>query len=171
LAVVPIHLAPLRERPADVVPLAEHFLVELPGPPRRLGPDAAARLLAHPWPGNARELRNAMARAVALSRGATIGAADLAFLGTEGEAPVPSAAPPDWTAGDLPTAVARLERAMIERAVRESGGNRTEAARRLGIHRQLLYAKLRQFGLDPPVSEDATGPVRTPDGTGEGRGR
>lgn len=165
LAVVPIHLAPLRERPDDVVPLAEHFLAALPGPPRRLGPDATARLLAHPWPGNARELRNAMARAAALGRGTVIGAAELAFLGAEGARP---AIPPDWTAGDLPTAVARLERAMIERALQESDGNRTEAARRLGIHRQLLYAKLRQFGLEPPASGETTAPVRKPDrGGGE----
>ncbi|MDO9712200.1 sigma-54-dependent transcriptional regulator [Paracraurococcus lichenis] len=159
LAVVPVHLPPLRERPADVVPLAEHFLARLPGQ-RRLNADAASRLLAHPWPGNARELRNAMERAAALGRGEVIGAADLAFLdgvdlrpgGTE-----------DWLAGDLPTAVARLERAMILRTLRETEGNRAEAARRLGIHRQLLYTKMRQFGL-AMVSEEKTGTVRTADG-------
>jgi DNA-binding NtrC family response regulator len=74
LAVVPIHLPPLRDRLADVVPLAEHFLALLPGG-RRLGADAAARLLGQPWPGNARELRNAMERAAALSRDPVIGAA------------------------------------------------------------------------------------------------
>ncbi|MBW6396416.1 sigma-54 dependent transcriptional regulator [Roseomonas sp. HJA6] len=156
LAVVPIHLAPLRERPADVVPLAEHFLARLPGG-KRLGADAAARLLAHDWPGNARELRNAMERAAALSRAAVIGAAELGVFGPA--APGPSA---DWLSGDLAEAVARLERAMIERALRDSGGNRTEAARRLGIHRQLLYAKLRQHGL--VASEETTPDVRNPDG-------
>ncbi|WP_431268039.1 sigma-54-dependent transcriptional regulator [Dankookia sp. P2] len=143
LAVVPVHLPPLRERLADLVPLAEHFLAQLPGR-RRLGAGAAARLLAHPWPGNARKLRNAMERAAALGQGEVIGAADLAFLGDT----APPAGAEDWLAGDLPTAIARLERAMLLRALSETGGNRAEAARRLGIHRQLLYAKLRQFGLE-----------------------
>ena len=172
LAVVPIHLAPLRERPADLVPLAEHFLARLPGPGmgqqgRRLGADAASRLLAHPWPGNARELRNAIERAAALSRGGAIGAADLAFLAAApsgGEA----AAAEDWLAGDLPTAIARLERAMVARALARSGGNRTEAARQLGIHRQLLYAKLRQFGMET-TSGEASDTVRMPDGEEKGQ--
>ncbi|MBK1657239.1 sigma-54-dependent transcriptional regulator [Paracraurococcus ruber] len=157
LAVVPVHLPPLRERPADLVPLAEHFLARLPGR-RQLAADAASRLLAHPWPGNARELRNAMERAAALGQGAVIGAADLDFLG----AIAPPAGTEDWLAGDLPTAIARLERAMLLRALRETGGNRAEAARRLGIHRQLLYAKLRQFGLDA-LSAERTEAVRTED--------
>ena len=158
LAVVPIHLAPLRERPADVVPLAEHFLARLPGG-KRLGADAAARLLAHDWPGNARELRNAMERAAALSRLPVIGAAELGALAP----PAPAAGvPADWLSGDMAGAVARLERAMIDRALREAAGNRAEAARRLGIHRQLLYAKLRQHGL--AASEETTPDVRSPDG-------
>ena len=160
LAVVPIHLAPLRERPADVVPLAEYFLARLPGG-KRLGADAAAGLLAHGWPGNARELRNAMERAAALSRTAVIGAAELGALAPAAPADGP---PAGWLCGDLAGAVARLERAMIERALRETGGNRTEAARRLGIHRQLLYAKLRQHGL--AASDETTPDVRKPDGGG-----
>jgi DNA-binding NtrC family response regulator len=79
--------------------------------------------------------------------------------------PLPMAAATDWLAGDLPTALARLERAMVLRAVQEAGGNRTEAARRLGVHRQLLYAKLRQFGLEP-VSAEATTDVRSADTKG-----
>ena len=163
LAVVPIHLPPLRERLADVVPLAEHFLARLPGPRRQLSPEAAARLLTHPWPGNARELRNAIERAAVLGRNAVIEASDFAFLGAGCGAP---AGPQDWTAGELPAAIARLERAMIERALRETGGNRAEAARQLGIHRQLLYAKLRQFGLEPAPSGQTTDSVRNPDSRG-----
>ena len=153
LAVVPIHLPPLRDRLADVVPLAEHFLALLPGG-RRLGADAAARLLGQPWPGNARELRNAMERAAALSRDAVIGAAALG---------IPAAPPPpEPPAADLPGAIAQLERTMITRALADCGGNRAEAARRLGINRQLLYAKLRQFELDS-MSGEATPAVRLPD--------
>ncbi len=154
LGVVPVHLPALRERIADIVPLAEYFLA-LSGP-KRLSAEAAARLLAHPWPGNVRELRNAMERAAALSRHPVIAAADLAFL--QGSVAVSET---DWLAGDLPTALARLEAAMIRRALVASGGNRAEAARRLGIHRQLLYQKLERHG--PDVSDYRTESVGKPD--------
>ena len=155
LGVVPIHLPPLRERLADIIPLAENFLTHT-GTPRQLSATAAAALLAHPWPGNVRELRNAMERAAALARRTVIEADDLAFLH-----PATVAPPTDWLAGDLPAAVARLERAMIQRAMSDSGGNRTDAARRLGIHRQLLYEKLRRYDLD--ASEIRTQAVGKPD--------
>ena len=145
---------PLRERLSDIIPLAEHFLAAAT-PPRRLSAPAAARLLAHPWPGNVRELRNAMERAAALARRATIEADDLAFLTAAPDIPLA-----DWLEGDLPTALARLERAMIRRAMTEAAGNRAEAARRLGIHRQLLYEKLRR--LDD-ASDIRTHPVAKPD--------
>ncbi len=157
LSVVPLHLPPLRERLADIVPLAEHFLATAG---RTLSPAAAARLLSHPWPGNVRELRNTMERAAALARGAMIDLGDLAFL--HGEAPAEA----DWLAGDLPTAVARLEAAMIRRALDATGGNRAEAARRLNIHRQLLYEKIRRYGLD--ASENRTDAVAKADGAASG---
>jgi two-component system NtrC family response regulator len=143
LGVVPVALPPLRERLADIVPLAEHFLA-LSGP-KRLSGAAAARLLAHAWPGNVRELRNAMERVAALARRPVIGAEDLAFL----DAPAPAAAidTADWLDGTLPDAVARLETEMIRRALADCAGNRAEAARRLGIHRQLLYEKVRRYGI------------------------
>ncbi len=143
LGVVPVRLPPLRERLADIVPLAEHFLA-LAGGGRMLSAEAAARLLHHRWPGNVRELRNAMERVAALARRAVVGVGDLAFL--NGDAAEPSGA--GWLDGTLPEAVARLETALIRRALEHSGGNRAEAARILGIHRQLLYEKLRQHGID-----------------------
>jgi two-component system NtrC family response regulator len=159
LGVVPISLPPLRDRLADIVPLAEHFLalVAADGPPRRLSPDAAAALLAHAWPGNVRELLNAMQRVATLVRRPVITAADLAFLNS---APAEVRDAPakgmmrgmiqgtDWLAGTLPEAVERLEIAMIRRAMEEAGGNRTLAAERLGIRRQLLYQKLARHGLE-----------------------
>ncbi len=157
LGVVPIHLAPLRERLADIIPLAEHFLAAIGGPPKALTAAAAARLLGHPWPGNVRELRNAMERAAALTRHAAIDVPDLDFL----RSAVAGTSETDWLAGDLPAAVARLETAMIARVMAETGGNRTEAARRLGIHRQLLYEKLRRYGLE--VSDIRTQAVGKPD--------
>jgi DNA-binding NtrC family response regulator len=145
LGVVPLRLPPLRERLADIIPLAEHFLAQAAGNelPKRLGADAAARLLAHPWPGNVRELLNAMQRVATLLRRPVINAADLDFLAVPAQAGAPN-----WLAGTLPEAVARLEVAMVRRALAASGGNRAVAAERLGIRRQLLYQKLARYGLD-----------------------
>ena len=155
LGVVPIAIPPLRDRLADIIPLAEHYLaLATPGaPPKRLAADAAARLLSHPWPGNVRELVNAMIRAATLVRRPVIVAADLAFLGAGPEA----TAPTDWLAGHLPDAVARLELEMIRRALAATGGNRAAAAEQLGIRRQLLYQKLARYGLD--VSPNGTDAV------------
>lgn len=145
LGVVPLRLPPLRERPADTVPLAEHFLAIIAGaqPAKQLSTGAAARLLSYDWPGNVRELRNAIERAAALTHQPVLQAADLGFL----------AAGPLQTATDspdmpLPEAVRQLEEAMIRRALATSGGNRAEAARKLGIHRQLLHTKMRNYGIE-----------------------
>jgi two-component system NtrC family response regulator len=161
LHVVPIHLPPLRERIADIVPLAEHFLSRA-AHGRRLSADAAARLIRHAWPGNVRELKNTMERAAVLVRGEFISRADVAFLEKSGASQEEIV---DWPDEDLPTAVARLEEMLIRRALQRSAGNRAEAARMLNIHRQLLYAKIRRFGLD--VSEDRTDGVRETDGTNQ----
>jgi DNA-binding NtrC family response regulator len=154
LGVVPVRLPPLRDRLADILPLAEHFLALLPADrrvaDRRLSAGAAARLLAHPWPGNVRELRNAIERAAALARRPVLTADDLFFLGEPSGAAEPAGE--DWLAGELPAAVARLEGEMIRRALAAADGNRTEAARRLGIHRQLLYEKLRKYGMEPSAN-------------------
>jgi len=159
LHVVPIHLPPLRARIADIVPLAEHFLRRT-GHGQRLSADAAARLIRHHWPGNVRELKNAMERAAVLVRGDSVTAADIGFL----EETQAAADDFNWPDEDLPAAVARLEELLIRRALARSAGNRAEAARVLNINRQLLYAKLKRYGLD--VSEDTTGPVGEADTDG-----
>jgi two-component system NtrC family response regulator len=97
-----------------------------------------------------------MERAAVLAPLAVLSAADFAFLAGE------SSPASDWLAGDLPGAVARLETEMIRRALAACAGNRAEAARRLNIHRQLLYDKIRRYGLD--VSASRTGAVLEPDG-------
>ncbi|MBB5357650.1 two-component system NtrC family response regulator [Rhodanobacter sp. ANJX3] len=145
LNVVPIALLPLRERTADIILLAEHFLAAAKGPIKQLSPGAVRRLLAYAWPGNVRELKNAMDRCRVLVRGETIQASDLDGLVDASGADAGSVN--DWLDGELPEAIARLEKAMIERALLAANGNRAEAARRLGIHRQLLYRKLDEFGL------------------------
>ncbi len=143
IGVVPLALPPLRARLADTIPLAEYFLAGV-GAGKRLEPAAAARLLAYPWPGNVRELRNAIERAAILTPGPVIPAAAFDFLRASEEETAQATHP---GASDLPGAVARLEAAMIRQALAEADGNRVEAARRLGIHRQLLYVKLRRYGI------------------------
>ena len=143
LNVVPIELQPLRKRAVDIAPLAEHFLALASSPEKQLSDDAVQRLVDHAWPGNVRELRNAMERAAVMCRSDIVTAVDLGFL---------AAGPPDGTeasgtSGDLSSAVEHLERRMIAEALTESKGNRAEAARRLGIHRQLLHAKAEKYGL------------------------
>ncbi|MGI4799483.1 MAG: sigma-54-dependent transcriptional regulator [Janthinobacterium lividum] len=145
IGVVPVSLPPLRDRLADIIPLAEHYLA-LSGTGRCLGADAAARLLGHTWPGNVRELVNAMKRAATLARRPVLGAADLDFLDTNKPVSDPGAEP-DWLAGTLPDAVARLETELIRRALSAAQGNRAKAAEQLGIRRQLLYDKLDRYGL------------------------
>jgi DNA-binding NtrC family response regulator len=155
LHVVPLHLPPLRERLSDIAPLAEYFLN---GSGKRLSPEAAARLLTHDWPGNVRELRNAVERAVVLAPGVVIEAQAFDFLQ---ETPTCATQELDWPDEDIPTAIERLEKLLIGRALIRSQGNRAEAARVLGIHRQLLYAKLKRFGLD--ASGERTDSVGNPD--------
>jgi DNA-binding NtrC family response regulator len=159
LNVVPIALPPLRERLADIVPLAEHFLARSG---KRLDRGAASRLLAHDWP----ELRNVVERAAVLVRCGVIAAGDLDLPSDRPDRRSGDAPATDWLSGDLPSAVARLERAMIVAALRETDGNRAGAARRLGIQRQLLYAKIERYGLGTPgadLSPDPTADVGNPD--------
>jgi DNA-binding NtrC family response regulator len=152
LGVVPIALPQLCQRLADIVPLAEHFLVLAArgAPPRRLASDAAARLLSYPWPGNVRELRNAMERVTTLVRRPVIVAADLDFLESVGQRR-PGIA--NLLTGTLPEVVARVEIEMIQRALAGSSGNRAQAAERLGIRRQLLYRKLARYGFELSLNE------------------
>jgi two-component system NtrC family response regulator len=145
LNVVPIVLPPLRERREDILPLAEDFLRRegRRSAQKRLSGSAVERLLQHSWPGNVRELRNVIARACVLVRGDTIEASDLDIASPDRYYPTRD----ELLESDLPSAVARLEAAMIRKALVECGGNRAEAARRLNINRQLLYTKMQRYGL------------------------
>jgi DNA-binding NtrC family response regulator len=145
LNVLPITLPPLRERREDILLLAEHFLrlASRNGTTKRLTTAAGQRLTESLWPGNVRELKNAIERINVLVRGEVIDARDLNIL----DHVIPSPAESDLLEGDLPTAVAKLEKAMIQNALEACAGNRAEAARRLNIHRQLLYAKMQRYHL------------------------
>ncbi len=140
LRVVELRLPPLRERPEDIPVLAAHFLRRFAG---RFGMPVAApgqalldRLRAHAWPGNVRELENALESLVALSPD---GALDLSLL--------PGPAAPAAAPLGLKQRVEAYERGLVAEALRAAGGNRTEAARALGISRVTLHDKLNKYGL------------------------
>jgi DNA-binding NtrC family response regulator len=159
LAVVPIHVPPLRERPEDVPPLVELFLrqvaTELKVPPRTMAPEALARLARYQLPGNARELRNLVERATILARGPEIGVEDLPALdagpmdatGPEAGDPVDRLIADLGERVDLRELLERVERRLVERVLAEAGGVQAEAARRLGISRSDMSYKMRRLGL------------------------
>jgi DNA-binding NtrC family response regulator len=143
LKVLPIHLPPLRERGFDVLLLAQHFL-DRTDPPKRLGTEAAKALLEHAWPGNVRELENLMGRLALAVRGPVITREDLELE------PAPAGAADtleELLQMDFRQAIGRLEKRLLANALGAAGGNRSEAARKLGINRQLLYAKMLEHGL------------------------
>jgi DNA-binding NtrC family response regulator len=177
LNVIPVHLPPLRERKEDIPLLVNHFLEKLAregaaSPPGRDGrasaasaadrrPDAAAvprtpltvsqdamrRLMAYHWPGNVRQLENAIERAVAFSGGrAQIDVGDLASEIQQAQEPVLSSAvtlPEDGI--DLDAFVANVERELIQRSLERTGGNKGAAARLLNLKRTTLVEKLKRL--------------------------
>lgn len=154
LNVVQLHIPPLRERPGDILPLAEHFALryaDANGLPRRaLTPAAAARLHAHAWPGNVRELENAIHRAVLLAAGAAIGADAIELVALPEAAPAPGAAPaPAAPADPIAALVGRrmeeVERELILETLGRCLGNRTRAAEILGISIRTLRNKLAEY--------------------------
>lgn len=139
--VVELAIQPLRERREDVLPLARSFAVEFSGGPVRLSPQAMHCLLAHPWSGNVRELRNAIQRACLLCRGDIIMPEHLPpKLRCEGT----DQSPDDANRGRL----SQVERATILATLEECNGNRTHAAKKLRISRRALIYKLRAIEND-----------------------
>ncbi|MEM6656347.1 MAG: sigma-54 dependent transcriptional regulator, partial [Planctomycetota bacterium] len=153
LNVVSIDLPPLRERGDDVLLLARHFLTGFCRAMGRKQPklmaDAKKRLLAHRWPGNIRELRNLMERLAYLTTGDRIESADLAFTLS------PGADDETETDGTLTEATRRFQTRHIQRSIKRVGGNVSEAAKLLGLHRSNLYRKMRQLGMNE--GDDAVG--------------
>jgi two-component system response regulator AtoC len=141
LQVFDIRLAPLRERKADIAPLSEAFLNEIANsfgrPPAGLTRDAKDELLRHEWPGNVRELRNALERAAILCEGGLIRAEHLSLYA------------PRRPAQAATTDLGAVERETIEQVMRECRGNKSKAAKRLGLSRTQLYVRLRKYDLDP----------------------
>ncbi len=144
LAVISVEMPPLRQRPADVLRLAEHYLghfSKLSKHRKKFSPEARTVVCAHTWPGNLRELRNVVERAVILSRDEVITPQDLpAELGGNGAAPAPAA-----LVGSM-VSLEALEKEHI-RLVVERAGNMSEAAGILGIDAATLYRKRKRFRL------------------------
>ena len=147
LNVVTIELPPLRDRAVDIPMLTEHFLQQYGGAnPPRLTPDAMAALQAYHWPGNIRELRNVIERAVLLASGGVITPADLPLTGP---APATRAAPATEIA---PDSLEELERRHIESVLRQASWHQGKAAQLLGISTKTLYRKIREYGFERPKS-------------------
>ena len=150
LRVFEIQLPPLRHRSDDVPLLAQAFLKEFARENakavRAIAPDAMAALLGYPWPGNVRELRTAMEHAVVLARTDAIMLRDLPANVRSGNAT------DTLVLGELesqkPQTVKDAERQMIIDALAACNGNRSAAAKRLGLSRRTLYRKLDAYGLE-----------------------
>jgi len=147
LNVITLHTPPLRERLDDIEPLVENLLEEIARrhgmPPCEIGPAALERLRRHRWPGNVRELSNVLERAVLMSDASVLEAADLERVLPAGRALSPAAGAPAFAA-----AVASAEREAIRSALRSTQGNKSQAAKVLGISRAALYEKIAALGLD-----------------------
>ncbi len=147
LNVVTLDLPPLRERGDDVLLLAEHFLADFcrkaHRKPLKFSAAARARLEAHSWPGNIRELRNLMERLAYLSVSERIEADELAFILSPGA----DSAPLIPLDGSLAQATDMFQIEYIKRNIDRAKGNMSEAAKRMGLHRSNLYRKMRQLGM------------------------
>ena len=147
-----IHLAPLRERPGDILPLARVFLAEAASRFRKniegFSPAVEKQMLAHPWPGNVRQLRNEVERAVISCTGSVISLGNIFSL----EAPFES--------GHLPYAQAKeqffleWQRGYVCERLRETGGNVSAAAENSGMIRQSFQRLMRALGVDPEEFRD-----------------
>ena len=156
LNVFEIPIPALRERPEDVLPLAEAFLEDLGRtmgrPAAGISRDAREWLLAYHWPGNVRELRNAIERAILLCDGglitrehlpAVMGRTETMRLASDGRRPAAGVTP--FPAGGV--RLATVERDLVEKALQDARGNKSKAARLLGLTRSQLYSRIQKYGV------------------------
>jgi len=144
ISAIAVHLPPLRDRREDIMPMANAFLKRFAAQANRVikgfTPSAVDRLTAFEWPGNVRQLQNEVQRAVLLSEGEEVDAADLSIS----QAKASGEDSPDTNF----TLLEGVERNAIVQMLKETGGNKLETARRLGIGRQPLYNKIKAYGID-----------------------
>jgi two-component system, NtrC family, response regulator AtoC len=146
--VLSIHVPPLRERKSDIALMARHFLAEIAAelgrPALEYSEAAIERLENAPWPGNVRELRNGVERAAILAESRIL--PEHLVATTEGRPEPALGVLPDVEPGDMK--LKSLEEAHIRRVIAQCTGNRSKAARELGINRTTLYNKMRQYGIE-----------------------
>ena len=159
LNVIPITLPPLRQRKEDIPLLTQHFIERLDAELERkvegLTAEAMELLMRHDWPGNIRELRNTLERAIVVASGHLIQAKDLGLALSAASAP---------SAGEETSPLASLddvERAHVARVLRAAGGNVSQAARVLGIDRVTLYAKMKKYDIRRPEDLPTDGASKT----------
>lgn len=148
LNVIPVHLAPLRERVEDIPLLVQNFVKKFAGDREiTIAQEAMRRLMAFSWPGNVRQLENAIERAIAMSGGRTqIDVSDLpSDLQTNGESSSKPSLDLPAEGVDLPALVAQIEKDLIDRALARTEQNKGAAARLLGLKRTTLVEKLKRF--------------------------
>jgi DNA-binding NtrC family response regulator len=144
ISAISVHLPPLRDRRDDILPLANAFLKRFAAQANRdircFKPEAIERLTAFDWPGNVRQLQNEVQRTVLLCEGNEVSASDLSVTNAKPE-----------SADDTDTSFTLLEgveRNAIIQTLKETGGNKLETAKRLGIGRQTLYNKIKAYGIE-----------------------
>jgi two-component system nitrogen regulation response regulator NtrX len=155
LNVIPIHIAPLRERPGDIPALVHHFTALHRARTGRSSPrwtaDALAALERYRWPGNVRELANIVERVAILHAGAEVSARKVAEVLRVDDGSAPPTDPPELPQVSLEHPLSETldhyERVLIERALSAAGGNVTDAARRLRTDRPNLYRRMRRLGI------------------------
>jgi len=143
ISAITVHLPPLRERRDDIMPLANAFLKRFAAQANRtitgFSRDAIERLTGFDWPGNVRQLQNEVQRCVLLSEGSVIEAADLSITNVRTS--------PEGQDTNF-TLLEGVERNAIVQMLKETGGNKLETAKRLGIGRQTLYNKIKAYGIE-----------------------
>ena len=144
VSAISVYLPPIRERREDIMPLANSFLKRFSAQANRVirgfTPSAVDRLTAFDWPGNVRQLQNEIQRAVLLSEGTEVDATDLSITSARSAA--------DGGGDTSFTLLEGVERNAISQMLKETGGNKLETAKRLGIGRQTLYNKIKAYGID-----------------------
>ncbi|MDD4857085.1 MAG: sigma-54 dependent transcriptional regulator [Candidatus Krumholzibacteria bacterium] len=152
LQVIPINLAPLRERTEDIVPLANHFLSmfnrEFKKNVKKVGPEVGKLLMSYSWPGNVRELKNVIERAVLLEAENELLPEHLPPEIVHGEAAVKETKETRSLDGLYPISIEDMEKVLIAKTLKESAGNKSKAARVLGISRQTLREKIKLYNVE-----------------------
>jgi len=144
ISAISVHLPPLRERRDDIMPLANSFLKRFAAQANRpiagYTPFAVERLIGFDWPGNVRQLQNEVQRAVLLCEGKEVDSSDLSITAVK--------ASPGESNDTSFTLLEGVERNAIIQTLKETGGNKLETAKRLGIGRQTLYNKIKAYGIE-----------------------